>query len=100
MNIHSISEDIALNNIQDDQVIVTIEKTKQSYALIYYIKIIGDKLKKLEVNDTTLTVSNKDPKGFTAAETKFVRYIFKKSYKFKLDEIKTIKKVIDSPITN
>ena len=100
MSIENISEDIPLNNIQDDQIVVTIEKTKESYTLIYYIKIIGDKLKKLEVNGTTLTVSNKDPKGFTAAETKYIRYIFKKSYKFSLDDIKSIKNVIDVPITN
>jgi len=100
MKIATISEDIPLNNIQDDQIVVTIEKTKDSYALIYYIKIIGDKLKKLEVNGTTLNVSNKDPKGFTAAETKFIRYIFKKSYKFTFDDIKSIKNVIDVPSTN
>jgi hypothetical protein len=100
MGVADISEDIPLNNIQDDQIVVTIEKTKESYTLIYYIKIIGDKLKKLELNGTTLTVSNKDPKGFTAAETKFIRYIFKKSYKFSFEDIKSIKKVIDLPITN
>ena len=100
MNIETISEDIPLNNIQDDQIVVTIEKTKESYALIYYIKVIGDKLKKLEQNGNILVVSNKDPKGFTAAETKFTRYIFKKSYKFTLDDIKTIKSIIDVPITN
>jgi len=100
MDITNISEDIPLNNIQDNQVIVTIEKTKESYALIYYIKIVGDKLKKLEISDTKLLVTNKDPKGFTAAETKYIRYIFKKSYKFTFDDIKSIKKVIDVPITN
>lgn len=100
MSIENISEDIPLNNIQDDQIVVTIEKTKESYSLIYYIKIIGDKLKKLEVNGTTLTVSNKDPKGFTAAETKYIRYIFKKSYKFSFEDIKSIKNVIDVPVTN
>ena len=95
MNISTITEDIPLTNIQDDQIVVTIEKTKESYALIYYIKIIGDKLKKLELNDSTLNVSNKDPKGFTAAETKYIRYIFKKSYKFTFDDIKSIKNTID-----
>jgi len=98
--IENISEDIPLNNIQDDQIVVTIEKTKESYVLIYYIKVIGDKLKKLEIHGTTLTVSNKDPKGFTSAETKYIRYIFKKSYKFSLDDIKSINNVIDFTVTN
>lgn len=100
MNVEDISEDIPLNNIQDDMIMVTIEKTKESFILIYYLKIVGDKLKKLEINGKRLTVSNKDPKGFTAAETKFIRYIFKKSYKFSFENIKSIKKVIDIPITN
>jgi len=100
MNIENISEDIPLNNIQDDQIVVTIEKIKEGYSLIYYVKVIGDKLKKLEVNGTTLSVSNKDPKGFTAAETKYIRYIFKKSYKFSFEEIKSLKKSIDVSITN
>jgi len=100
MKIQNILEDIPLNNIQDDQIIVTIEKTKESYALVYYIKVVGDKLKKLELNGTSLAVSNKDPKGFTAAETKFIRYIFKKSFKFSFDDIKMMQKSIDIPITN
>jgi len=100
LNITDIGEDIPLNNIQDDQIVVTIEKSKESYLLIYYVKIVGDKLKKLEVNGNTLSVSNKDPKGFTAAETKFIRYIFKKSYKFSIDDIKSIKNVIDVSVTN
>lgn len=100
MNIVDISEDIPLNDIQDNQIIVTIEKIKETYSLIYYLKVTGGKLKKLEFENTTLTVANKDPKGFTAAETKYIRYIFKKSYKFSFDDIKSIIKLIDIPITN
>jgi len=100
LNIKDISEDIPLDNILDNQIIVTIEKTQKSYALIYYLKLAGNKLKKLEVNDTTLVVSNKDPKGFTAAETKYIRYIFKKSYQLSLDDMKALKKCVDIPNTN
>jgi len=100
MKITNVSEDIALNNIQDDMIMVTIEKTKTSYSLIYYVKIIGNKLKKLELNDTNLIVSNKDPKGFTAAETKYMRYIFKKSFKCTFEDIKSLKKTIDTSFTN
>jgi len=90
LNIRSISEDIELQNIQDDQIIVTIEQNGNGYVLIYYLKINNDKLKKLEIVDDTLAVSNKDPKGFTASETKYIKYIFKKSYKLSLEDIKTI----------
>ena len=90
LNITTISEDIALDKIQDDQIIVTIEQTKDGYSLIYYLKIINDKLKKLEVNGSELIVSNKDPKGFTASETKYMKFIFKKLYKLTIDDIKSI----------
>jgi hypothetical protein len=93
LGISSISEDIPLQNIQDDQIIVTIEQAKVGFALVYYLKIIGDKLKKLEVNEDKLVVSNKDPKGFTASETKFMKYLFKSSYKLSLDNIKTIQEL-------
>ena len=93
LDITSISEDIPLQNIQDDQIIVTIDQTKEVFSLVYYLKIVGDKLKKLEVNDESLIVSNKDPKGFTASETKFMKYLFKNSYKLSLDNIKTIKSI-------
>ncbi len=90
LNIVNITEDIPLEKIQDDQIIVTIEQTKDGYALIYYIKIVNDKLKKLEVNGENLLVSNKDPKGFTASETKYMKYIFKKMYKLSIEDIKTL----------
>jgi len=90
LNIVNITEDIPLEKIQDDQIIVTIEQTKDGYSLIYYIKIVNDKLKKLEVNGENLLVSNKDPKGFTASETKYMKYIFKKMYKLSIEDIKTL----------
>jgi len=90
LNIAIISEDIALDRIQDDQIIVTIEQTKDGYSLVYYLKIINEKLKKLEVNGEELVVSNKDPKGFTASETKYMKFIFKKLYKLSLDDIKNL----------
>jgi len=90
LNITIISEDIALEKIQDDQIIVTIEQTKDGYSLIYYIKLINDKLKKLEVNGEELIVSNKDPKGFTASETKYMKFIFKKLYKLTIEDIKNL----------
>ena len=69
---------------------MTIEQTKNCYSLIYYLKIINDKLKKLEVNGSELIVSNKDPKGFTASETKYMKFIFKKLYKLTIDDIKSL----------
>ncbi len=91
-NIGTISEEIALCDIEDDQVIVTIEKTVDSFTLVYYLKISGNKLKKLEFKEDILSVSNKDPKGFTAAETKYVKFLFTKGYLLTFDDIKNIEK--------
>ncbi len=91
-NISTISEEIPLDSIQDKQIIVTIEKTLDSFTLVYYLKIIGDKLKRLDFKDEQLVVTNKDPKGFTAAETKYIKFLFEKSYKLSLEDIKYIEK--------
>jgi len=58
--------------------------------LVYYLKIKQGKLKKLEIQDGVLMVSNKDPKGFTAAEMKYMKYLFKESYNFSFIDIKYI----------
>ena len=96
LNITSISEDIPLDNIQDDQIVVTIEKVKDSFALVYYLKINGGKLKKLEQQGEVLVISNKDPKGFTSAEMKYMRYLFKDDYKFTVNDIETSLQYITS----
>jgi hypothetical protein len=94
LNITSISEDIPLENIQDDQIVVTIEKVKDSFALVYYLKINNGKLKKLEQKDDILVISNKDPKGFTSAEMKYMRYLFKNDYQFSVGDIEKSLKYI------
>ncbi len=91
-NITTISEEIPLENIQDKQIIATIEKTKDSFALVYYLKVIGDKLKRLDFKDNNLAISNKDPKGFTASEIKYIKYVFQKSYLLSFEDIKYIEK--------
>jgi hypothetical protein len=68
--------------------------------LVYYLKLKNNALKKLELCDDILKVSNKDSKGFTASEMKFFKYILKKRYQFTLDDIKFIKKQIDIANTN
>ncbi len=90
LKVFTISEDIPITQIKDDQVIVTIEKNKKSFEFIYYIKLNGGSLKKLEIKDETLVVSNKDPKGFTASETKYFHYIFKTSYQLDFLDIKKV----------
>ena len=90
LKISTISEEIPIGDIKDDRVIVTVERSKNSFEFIYYIKIEHGSLKKLEVKDDTLVVSNKDPKGFTASETKYLSYIFKNKFKLSFIEIKRV----------
>jgi len=86
----TISEEIPIAKIENEQVVVTIEKGVDGFTLVYYLKIIGDKLKRLDFKDDSLMVSNKDPKGFTSAEIKYVKFLFAKSYSLTLEDIKTI----------
>ncbi|MEA3289176.1 MAG: hypothetical protein U9Q04_03245 [Campylobacterota bacterium] len=95
LNIKDISEDIPMDKIHDNQVVVTIENIKDTFTLVYYLKITGDKLKRLDISDDSLKVSDKDPKGFTAAEIKYMKYLFKNGYKLSLDDIKTIEGKIE-----
>lgn len=90
LKITQISEDIPIENIKDDHVIVTIEKLKVGFELVFYIKLNHGSLKKLEVQDDILKVSNKDPKGFTASETKYLNYIFKTKYNLTFNNLKQI----------
>ena len=90
--IKEISEEIPLNKIENNQIIVTIEKTSKGYVLVYYLRVIGDKLKRLDFKESNLMVSNKDPKGFTSAETKYIKYLFKKGYNLSFEDIKTIER--------
>jgi hypothetical protein len=77
-----------LLNIDEDKIIVTIEKNKIGFELFYYAKILNNSLKKIEIlEDNKLKISNKDPKGFTASETKFMKYIWKPYHKLTSNDI-------------
>ncbi len=77
-----------LEDIDENKIIVTIEKTKTGFLLVYYAKLTKGKLKKIEVlEDNTLKISDKDPKGFTASETKFMKYIWKPYHRLTKEDI-------------
>ncbi len=80
-----------LENIDENKIIVTIEKNKDGFLLIYYAKQLKGKLKKIEIlNNKELKISDKDPKGFTASETKFMKYIWRSYHKFYSKDILNI----------
>lgn len=95
-NILNVTEDIPIDKIEDRIVFVTIEKTKDSFILVYYLKILGGKLKRLDIDGELLSISDKDPKGFTAAETKFMKYLFKPFHSLTIDDIRIIEDKIEN----
>jgi uroporphyrinogen-III synthase len=76
------------NNINENKIIVTIEKSKNKFILYYYAKLKKGKLKKFEIlENSELKLRDKDPKGFTASEIKFMKYIWKDYHKFSSNDI-------------
>ena len=84
------------NKIDENRVIVTIEKSKNKFTLYYYAKLTKGKLKKFEIiENEELKLSDKDPKGFTASETKFMKYVWKDYHKFSSNDIVSINNLIN-----
>ena len=62
--------------VRDDRIFVTIEKiNRKSYDIVYYIKEVSGKLKRVVIVDNEMVVKDKDPEGFTNVEVRFVRKI-------------------------
>ncbi|MCK5295218.1 MAG: hypothetical protein KAJ49_11225, partial [Arcobacteraceae bacterium] len=58
-----------------DYIFVTIDKKDDgSYYVVFYGKEVRGRLKKIEISTKEIKVSDKDPKGFTVAETKFISH--------------------------
>ena len=80
-----------IENIDENKIVATIEKIKDEFVLIYYAKLTKGKLKKIEIlENNELKISDKDPKGFTASETKFMKYIWKPYHKLTVQDILNI----------
>ena len=76
---------------------MTLEKLDDgSFEIIYYVRIINSKLKKIEFTSNGLKLSDKDPKGFTVAETKFIKHCFKSTNELSFDDMQKIKQSISS----
>lgn len=74
-----------------DYIFVTIDKKDDgSYYVVFYGKEVRGRLKKIEISTKEIKVSDKDPKGFTVAETKFISHCLKPFNKISLENIKPI----------
>ena len=85
-------ENFSLKNIADDKYIyVSLDKgDDNSFDIIYYVKDMQKKLKKIEFINGGVKISDKDPKGFTAAETRYIQYNLKKYHELNLQEVLNI----------
>ncbi len=84
-----------IDTINEPYIYVTLEKLDDgSFEIIYYARISNTKLKKIELLADGTKLSDKDPKGFTVAEIKFIKHCLKESNELFYQNIIDIKKTI------
>ncbi|HFU76398.1 MAG TPA: hypothetical protein ENK66_09155 [Arcobacter sp.] len=89
------SDEIELEKIIDDKIHVTIEKQDEgSFDLIYYYKTGSKKLFKVELVKKDIKLTQKDPKGFTMSETKFMIHSYKNNHNLNIKLVKYIANTI------
>jgi hypothetical protein len=71
-------QEILKSKIEDDKFYIAIEKTHRGqFILVYFTKILNGKLKRIEIGKDKVSIANKDSKGFTFSEIKYLKYVFK-----------------------
>ncbi len=87
-------KDLKTKDFVDDRVYVAIEKSYQEdYKLVYYVQY-DKKLKKLEPNANSFKISDKQPKGFTYSEIKFLKHLFKEKNRMTIQDLKSYKELL------
>lgn len=86
------TNEIETDKIHDDRIHVTLEKQDEgSFDLIYYFKTASKSLYKVECLSTkNLKLTQKDPKGFTMSETKFMSHSYKPNHNLDIKLVKYI----------
>jgi hypothetical protein len=86
-----------LDGVSEPYIYVTLEKLDDGgYEIIYYARFSNTKLKKIELLQSEIKLSDKDPKGFTVAEIKFIKHCLKDSNELLNSHITDIKKTIST----
>ena len=84
-------KDIFKSDIQDDKFYIAIEKTHRGlFNLVYFTKINNGKLKKIEISKDKISITNKDSKGFTFSEIKYLKFIFKPYHQLSSSNIQEV----------
>jgi hypothetical protein len=86
-----------LDGVSEPYIYVTLEKLDDGgYEIIYYARFSNTKLKKIELLQGEIKLSDKDPKGFTVAEIKFIKHCLKDSNELSDFSITNIKNTIST----
>lgn len=76
-------------------IIVTIEKVNQTTLdLVYYVKETNGKLKRIRLEESNISIKDKELDGFTNAEVRFFMKILQDKHHLTVDDIKHIQKNI------
>lgn len=80
---------------KENKIFVTIEKINhKSFDIVYYLKEVSGKLKRMEVNDRKITYKDKDQEGFTNIEVRFIIRVLKDNQQLKAEDIEGVKELI------
>ena len=86
-----------LDFVSTSHVHVTIDKKDDgSFYVVFYTRVSKKRLTKIEILEKGIKLSDKDPKGFTVAETKFIDYLMKPYNEINLKQIKSIQNRVSS----
>ncbi len=88
-------KELLKNDFEDDRFYIAIEKTHRGqFVFVYFAKQVKGKLKRIEINNNKCTIANKDVKGFTYSEIKYLKFVFKPYHRLKAKDILNIQKFL------
>jgi hypothetical protein len=80
-----------------NNVYVTIDKKDDgSFYVVFYTRVNKKRLTKIEILEKGIKLSDKDPKGFTVAEVKFIDYVVKPFNELNLKQVQNIQKKVSN----
>lgn len=76
-----------------DNVFVTIEKINtKAFGIVYYVKNVNGKLRRVFIDNQTISIKDKELDGFTNVEVRFMSYLIEDKYYLLDEEIEEINK--------
>lgn len=81
--------------VKTNRIIVTIEKVNQTELdVVYYVKEINGKLKRVRLEEDSVSIKDKELDGFTNAEVRFFMKVLEEKHHLSVENIKHIQKNI------